>query len=119
MTHEHPEAAEYAAAAPALEQAAAAVPPGPWIAIDKLIDAYLERFELAGDSGDYPPDDFERALIRDAIDGLFTDAFQDAVADARRQQRERREQRGECQACGCLKPEHYRSCHEDPSKVIS
>lgn len=116
MTHDHPEAVAYAAAAPELLNAAEHAP-GPWINIDKELDDYVESYEVRADEGDYFPTQFERFLIRDAIAGLFSDRFQDLIVDARRQQRESREKEDCCPACGCKKPQHWGACHEDPSRV--
>ncbi|CDN87363.1 hypothetical protein BN948_01785 [Hydrogenophaga intermedia] len=42
-------------------------------ALEKRVDEYLQGYELCGDAGNYTPNDTERLLITDAVNGLLTD----------------------------------------------
>lgn len=47
--------------------------------LEKIIDKYVEHYEMYGDEGTYTPSDDERRLIKDAIIGLLADPDWDAA----------------------------------------
>lgn len=46
--------------------------------LEKIIDAYVDDYEMRGDDGDHTPTEGERAMIKDAIMGLLVDDDWDA-----------------------------------------
>lgn len=96
------------------------LPDTPWTQLDKLITDYVDRYELCdcedadGNTGDYSPNEHERGLLMDAIQGLIgDDEILDKLFEAREYTRKVRREAGECEHCGRLLPDHWGSCPAD------
>lgn len=97
-------------------------PDTPWTALDKLVTDYVDGYELRdcedadGNTGDYDPNEHERGLIMDAIQGLIgDDDFMDKIAEAREFTKANRRADGECESCGRKLPDHWGSCRQSTS----
>jgi len=86
----------------------------PWSELDKFVTSYIEDYEMRecedanGNVGDYYPNENERMLITDAINGLLADDDFYKLAEASWQYtRQKRREEGTCEHCGCPPPDHY------------
>lgn len=79
--------------------------------VQKFADHYTEEYVLEGDSGTYTPNDQERMLITDAINGLIAD--EDFLRLVRTEVVELEKARAAdncCIKCGRRLPNHWGGC---------
>lgn len=87
------------------------IPDTPWTQLDKLVADYVDSYELRADEGDYQPNDFEQALIMDAIQGLLgDDEITRKLIEATEYTRARRREASQCEDCGHNLPGHWGGC---------
>ncbi len=91
----------------------------PWEQLDKIVTGYVDDYELRdaedadGNTCDYIPNEHERGLIMDAIQGLIgDDEFMDKIVEAREFTKANRRAEGECEQCGRLLPDHWGACSQ-------
>lgn len=82
--------------------------------VQSFVDEYIESYELRdvedanGNTGDYTPNERERMLIQDVVNGLIAD--EDFLTIAGRAYIERQQQRraeGRCLGCGAPAGKHW------------
>jgi hypothetical protein len=94
-----------------------ALPVTPWTELSDLVESYLDTYELCdaededGNTGDYSPNDRERMLINDAVQGLIgDDEIIDKLIEAREYTRKIRREAGDCEECGAAPDNHWGNC---------
>lgn len=83
--------------------------------VQQIADDYVEHYELEADEGTYHPNDTERMLIADAVNGLTGDeGFCDRVAEYVIDRQQRRAAAGDCLGCGAPNSTHWGICDGKP-----
>lgn len=82
--------------------------------VQTFADQYVEEYELRdaedanGNTGDYTPNERERMLIQDAVNGLIADEdFLTIAGRAYIERQQRRRAEGRCLGCGAPAGEHW------------
>lgn len=99
-------------------------PDTPWTQLDKLVTDYVDGYELRdcedadGNTGDYQPNEHERGLIMDAIQGLIgDDEIVRKLIEAREYTRKTYREMGACEECGKVEG-HWGACPADTSGAV-